>query len=85
VASQIIEVIGDYLPFRSVRGFKAVAQCPFHDDATDPGTLIVELDKEMFHCDVCGARGDAVGFIAKYEHIGRDEAQRMCDARSLSR
>lgn len=67
----IVDVVGHYLELkRSGASFKTV--CPFHDD-TNP-SLHVSPAKQIFHCFVCGAGGDAITFVMDYEKLSYPEA-----------
>jgi len=60
----IVEVIGSVVPLRRAgRNFKA--PCPFHPEKTP--SFMVSPDKQIFHCFGCGAGGDVIGFVMKFE------------------
>ncbi len=66
----IVEVVGHYLELkRSGASFKAV--CPFHDDSNP--SLHVSPAKQMYHCFVCEAGGDAINFVREYEKLNYPE------------
>jgi len=46
---------------------EAVGLCPFHDD-TNP-SLYVNLDKGVYHCKSCGAKGDVFRFYQDIEGV----------------
>jgi len=56
--------------------------CPFHDDAT-PSCRIYP-DTGTFHCFGCGATGDQIEFIERYDKCNKHEAikkaQQLCGA-----
>ena len=65
------EVIGRRL--RLVRaGREFAAPCPFHNEKTPSFT--VNDQKGFFHCFGCGAHGDVVGFVMRYDHLTFPEA-----------
>lgn len=67
----IVDVISHYVPLtKKGKSFKCV--CPFHDDH-DP-SLSVSQDKQIYHCFVCGAGGNAFSFVQNYEKISFIEA-----------
>lgn len=69
--ADIVDVISHYVPLtRKGKSFKCV--CPFHDDH-DP-SLSVSLEKNIFHCFVCGTGGNVFTFVQKYEKISFVEA-----------
>src|SRR5579864_8801267 len=45
------------------RGAQRSALCPFHPDKRP--SLRVELDKGVFHCFACGAKGNMLEFVAQ--------------------
>ncbi len=67
----IVDVVGHYLELkRSGASFKAV--CPFHND-TNP-SLHVSPAKQIYHCFVCEAGGDAIKFVMEHEKLNYPEA-----------
>lgn len=65
------EVIGKRLPIKKFgREFKAC--CPFHNEKTPSFTINDE--KGFYHCFGCGAHGDAIEFIRKFERLPYAEA-----------
>lgn len=69
--ADIVKIISSYLKVTK-KGKNYVAICPFHDD-TNP-SLSISPEKRLFKCFVCGAGGDAVTFVQKYEKISYIEA-----------
>ncbi|MCI7601686.1 MAG: DNA primase [Mollicutes bacterium] len=71
--SDIVEVISSRIKVIKVgRNYKAV--CPFHDDKNP--SLMISKEKQIFKCFVCGASGNAISFIQKYDKISFFEAVR---------
>ncbi|MBI4845216.1 MAG: DNA primase [Candidatus Omnitrophica bacterium] len=69
--NDIAEIIAGYIPLRKAgRNFKAL--CPFHHEKTP--SFVVSPDKQIFHCFGCGAGGDALSFVMKYERMEFPEA-----------
>lgn len=67
----IVDVVGHYFELkRSGASYKCI--CPFHDD-TSP-SLHVSPSKQIYHCFVCGAGGDAIQFVREYEKLTYPEA-----------
>jgi len=64
----IYKVIGKY----NIHIEKDHAKCPFHNDS-NPSLNIYE-EGTKFKCFACGAQGDSIDFIEKYENITRNEA-----------
>jgi DNA primase len=46
--------------------------CPFHKEKSPSFT--VNDDKQFFHCFGCGAHGDVIGFVMRYENLSFIEA-----------
>ena len=69
--SDIVEVISSRIKvIKAGRNYKAV--CPFHDDKNP--SLMISKEKQIFKCFVCGASGNAITFIQKYDKISFFEA-----------
>lgn len=64
--ADIVEIISQYLPLEK-QGKEYVGVCPFHDDHSP--SMRVSPGKQIFKCFACGAGGDAIGFVSKYEKI----------------
>jgi DNA primase len=45
-----------------------IGRCPFHDDRDTPN-LIVSPDKGLYHCMSCGAAGNAIQFVQRFDGI----------------
>ncbi len=65
------EVIGKRLPVKKF-GREWKACCPFHNEKTPSFTINDE--KGFYHCFGCGAHGDAIEFIRKFERLSYPEA-----------
>lgn len=64
--ADIVDVVSRYIPItRKGKGFYAT--CPFHDDH-EP-SMSISQDKQIFKCFVCGAGGNAFGFVQRFEQI----------------
>lgn len=62
----IAEVIAEYIPvLPDGTGFKSV--CPFHND-TNP-SMKISPSKKIFKCFSCGAGGNVIQFVSRYENI----------------
>lgn len=67
----IAEVIAEYIPvLPDGTGFKSV--CPFHND-TNP-SMKISPSKKIFKCFSCGAGGNVIQFVSRYENISFVEA-----------
>lgn len=70
-ASRIERVIGDHITLKP-KGRELVCLCPFHNDK-NPSMYVVPA-KQIFHCFVCGAGGNAIDFVMKFHGMGFREA-----------
>lgn len=73
-ATDIVRVIGDAVQLKP-KGREFVCLCPFHDDK-NPSCYVVP-GKQMFHCFVCGAGGDALTFVKRYHGLSFPDALKM--------
>jgi len=64
------EVIGRRIPVKK-HGREYQALCPFHNEKSPSFTINDE--KGFFHCFGCGAHGDAIEFIRRYERLSYPE------------
>jgi len=55
------------------KNFKA--NCPFHQEKTP--SFIISSEKQIWHCFGCGAGGDVIGFLMRYENIEFIEALKI--------
>ena len=70
-ATDIVRLVGEHVSIKP-KGREYVCLCPFHDDR-NPSCYVVP-HKQIFHCFVCGAGGDAIDFVMKYHAMGFREA-----------
>jgi DNA primase len=69
--TDIVDFISSYVQLKkSGQNWKGV--CPFHSEKTP--SFMVSQSKQIFHCFGCGAGGDVITFIMKYENIAFQEA-----------
>lgn len=62
----IAEVIGSYVKVeKSGANFKA--RCPFHNEKTP--SFFVSTARQTFYCFGCGAKGDVISFVEKFEGL----------------
>jgi len=71
-ASQIADVIGEYLQLRSAGGGNLKGLCPFHDEKSP--SFNVTPSRGMYYCFGCGEGGDVITFITKVEGLNFNEA-----------
>jgi len=64
------EVIGRRIPIKK-HGREYQALCPFHNEKSPSFTINDE--KGFYHCFGCGAHGDAIEFIRKFERLSYPE------------
>jgi len=75
----IVELITGYIPLkRAGRNFKAT--CPFHHEKTP--SFMVSPDRQIYHCFGCGAGGNAINFLIKYERLEFLEAVELLAKKS---
>ncbi len=70
-AVDIVDLVGDCVALKA-KGREYVCLCPFHDDR-NPSMYVVP-HKQIYHCFVCGAGGNAIDFAMKYHGMGFREA-----------
>ena len=72
--TDIVEIISGYVPLKKAgQNFKAC--CPFHKEKTP--SFMVSSAKQIYHCFGCGAGGNIIGFLMKYEGMDFIEAIKM--------
>ncbi len=70
-ATDLVRLIGEQVSLkRAGREYKCI--CPFHDDH-NPSMCVVP-HKQIYHCFVCGAGGDALSFAINYHKMSFREA-----------
>src|SRR5271154_6303659 len=70
----ISEVIGRRIAIKK-HGREFQALCPFHNEKTPSFT--VNDEKGFFHCFGCGAHGDAIEFVRKFERLSYVETMEL--------
>lgn len=70
-AVDIVRLIGEHVQLRK-KGREWAGLCPFHDDR-NPSMYVVP-GKQIYHCFVCGAGGDALAFVMNYHKMSFREA-----------
>jgi len=73
-ATDIVRLIGEEITIKP-KGREFVCLCPFHDDH-NPSCYVVP-HKQIFHCFVCGAGGNAIDFVMKRHQLDFREALRL--------
>lgn len=78
-ASDIVEVVGGYIPLKPVGPtFKGL--CPFHDDHRP--SFDVDPRRQRYRCWACSKSGDVFTFVQEYEHVGFLEARELLARRA---
>ncbi len=65
-ATDIVRVVRERVELRE-KGREWVGLCPFHDDRSP--SMFVSPAKQIFKCFACGAGGDALSFVQKYDGV----------------
>ena len=76
--NDIVDVISSYIRIQK-RGNNYVGLCPFHNEKTP--SFVVSGGKQMYTCFGCGASGNVIGFVMKYENYSFQEALQSLAAR----
>ena len=71
--ADIVQVVSSYIPVEK-HGRSHLSICPFHDDKNP--SMNISSEKQIFKCFSCGAGGNAIGFVQRYEKIPFGEAVR---------
>jgi len=67
----IVDVIGRHVPLKKA-GSSYKGLCPFHNEKTP--SFVVYDTKQFFNCFGCGASGDVIEFVQRYNNLGFTEA-----------
>ena len=65
--ADIVGLISEYVNLKK-SGANYLGLCPFHNEKTP--SFSVSPSKEFFHCFGCGAGGDVITFVMKFENLG---------------
>ena len=77
--NDIEEVVGQYVKLRRT-GHTMTGLCPFHNEKTP--SFVVYPDTQSFYCFGCGAAGDVIGFVRKYNNLGYVESVKQLASRA---
>lgn len=69
--ADIVDVLSQYIDVIQ-KGQRYTALCPFHDDH-DP-SLNISPERQTYKCFVCGAGGDAINFIQRFDKLSYPQA-----------
>ncbi len=78
-ATDIVTLVGEHVSLKR-KGREYVCLCPFHDDH-DPSMYVVP-HKQIYHCFVCGAGGNAIDFMINFHKMDFPEALRLLAERA---
>lgn len=77
--NDIVELVGQYVQLRR-HGRTLSGLCPFHNEKTP--SFVVYPDTQSFYCFGCGAAGDVINFVRKYQNLGYVEAVKQLASRA---
>ncbi len=69
--NDIVDVVGQYVHLQK-KGANYFGLCPFHNEKS--GSFSVSPHKQMFYCFGCGAGGNVISFLMKYDNLTFQEA-----------
>ncbi|WP_029231551.1 DNA primase [Butyrivibrio sp. VCB2006] len=69
--NDIVDVIGQYVHLQK-KGANHFGLCPFHNEKS--GSFSVSSHKQMYYCFGCGAGGNVITFLMKYDNLTFQEA-----------
>ncbi len=69
--SDIVDIVGQYVHLQK-KGANYFGLCPFHNEKS--GSFSVSPHKQMYYCFGCGAGGNAITFLMKYDNLTFQEA-----------
>ena len=69
--NDIVDVVGQYVHLQK-KGANYFGLCPFHNEKS--GSFSVSGHKQMYYCFGCGAGGNVITFLMKYDNLTFTEA-----------
>lgn len=69
--TDIVDIISKVTDVSKVDQNTYMAKCPFHK--SDEQLLMLNKEKQYFHCFDCGANGNAIAFLSKYHNLSFDK------------
>jgi DNA primase len=69
---EIVDLIDGRVPLKKKSGNNYFACCPFHTEKS--ASFSVSQAKQFFYCFGCGASGNAIDFLLKYDRLSFPEA-----------
>ena len=77
--NDIVDVISSYVKLQK-KGSSYFGLCPFHNEKSP--SFSVSAGKQMFYCFGCGAAGDVIGFVRKYNNLSYIESVKQLASRA---
>ena len=77
--NDIVDVVGQYVHLQK-KGSNYFGLCPFHNEKS--GSFSVSSHKQMFYCFGCGAGGNVITFLMKYDNLTFQEAVKQLAERA---
>jgi DNA primase len=68
---EIVDLIDGRVPLKKKSGNNYFACCPFHNEKSP--SFSVSQNKQFFYCFGCGASGNAIDFLMKFDHLAFPE------------
>jgi len=78
-SNDIVDVVGKYVRLQK-KGSTYFGLCPFHNEKSP--SFSVTPSKQMYYCFGCGAGGNAITFLMKYENYTFQEAMQELAGRA---
>ena len=69
--NDVVDIISGYVRLQK-KGNSYFGLCPFHNEKSP--SFSVSPGKQMYYCFGCGAGGNVITFLMKYENMGFSEA-----------
>mgnify|MGYP001761966458 FL=1 len=79
-ATNIAEVIGEYVRLTPAGRGRLKGLCPFHNEKTP--SFHVDTERGYYHCFGCKASGDVFTFVQETEHLSFGDALRKLAERA---
>jgi DNA primase len=78
--NDLAEVVTEHGIALKRRGRTLFGLCPFHEEKT--ASFGVSREAGLFHCFGCGAGGDVIGFVVRFDQLSFPEAVRRLAGRA---
>ncbi|MCR5403526.1 MAG: DNA primase [Butyrivibrio sp.] len=77
--NDIVDIVGQYVHLKK-QGANYFGLCPFHNEKS--GSFSVSPSKQIFYCFGCGAGGNVISFLMKYDNLTFGEALKQLAERA---